>query len=416
MSESRALSQWEIDALLNQIPEGGTSEDVPEGTAPPVVSQVERPFARVIKTYDFRRPDKFSKEQWHTLQSMHETFARLTGAQFSSHLRTLVTVRLSSIDQGLYEEWQSQVPSQTACYVLSMEPLSGNIVVEFNHDVAAEVIDRLLGGNGLLLDRGRDLSEIELAMLRFFSRAMSAALAETWAAIVPVQPELQELGMDAGLIQIAGPNDVVITAFFEVNLGNHLGAMSICIPYTVIEPIASKLSAQVWHLSGGQRHQSARNRRIMETLLGDASMDVSVQLGSTDLPVRSALEMREGDTLMLDGRANQPLLLLVGGIPRFQCRPGLVGNRIAARVTEVIEQRSFDFDEGEELFDVTGVESTDAPVPITAAISQRNATPEPADAPPEQDAIDGETAELSPQGLNPAGLNPVDMDREAASA
>src|SRR5690606_11340376 len=121
MAETRALSQWEIDALLNRVP--GSPEDAAAALAP---AAPERSFSRVIKTYDFRRPDKFSKEQWTTLQSMHDHFARLIGAAFSSRLRTLVGVRLSSIDQGLYEEWQAQVPSETVCYVLSMRPLTGN--------------------------------------------------------------------------------------------------------------------------------------------------------------------------------------------------------------------------------------------------------------------------------------------------
>ena len=52
-----------------------------------------------------------------------------------------VSVRLSSIDQGLYEEWQAQVPSQTICYVLSVRPLSGNLVVEFNRQAIAGIDD-----------------------------------------------------------------------------------------------------------------------------------------------------------------------------------------------------------------------------------------------------------------------------------
>ena len=99
MAESRALSQWEIDALLNQIPESGEAID-PGLTRPGrPASRSERSFGSAIKPYDFRRPDKFSKEQWHTLQSMHETFARLVSSAFSSRLRSLVTVRLSSMPE-----------------------------------------------------------------------------------------------------------------------------------------------------------------------------------------------------------------------------------------------------------------------------------------------------------------------------
>ena len=376
MAESRALSQWEIDALLNQIPDSSTGSEESSVERPqPPAAQSERAFTRVIKNYDFRRPDKFSKEQWHTLQSIHETFARLVGAAFSSRLRTLVTVRLSSIDQGLYEEWQSQVPSQTVVYVLSMQPLQGNIAVEFSSDVAIEVIDRLLGGNAVLLDRGRDLGEIELALLRSFSRALITSLDEMWSAVAPVKPELQDLGLDAGLIQIASPNDVVISAFFEVDLGNHLGAMSICVPYTVLEPIAFKLSTQLWHGTGTRPRRSARTRRMVEALLGSAPVELTVELGAVELPVRSVLEMREGDTLVLDARADRPLPTFVGEDQRLRSRPGVVGNRIAVRVTEVMEDPQFDIgpDDGDDnvidfpvIPDTVGRE-TAAPAPSTAA-------------------------------------------------
>ena len=374
MAESRALSQWEIDALLNQIPESTSPDEGSEETPQSPIAQSERAFTRVIKNYDFRRPDKFSKEQWHTLQSIHETFARLVGAAFSSRLRTLVTVRLSSIDQGLYEEWQSQVPSQTVVYVLSMQPLQGNIALEFSSDVAIEVIDRLLGGNAVLLDSDRDLGEIELALLRSFSRPLITSLDEMWSAVVPVKPELQDLGLDAGLIQIAGPNDVVISAFFEVNLGNRLGAMSICMPYTVLEPIASKLSTQLWHGSGARPRPSARTRQMVEALLGSAPVDLTVELGAVDLPVRSVIEMREGDTLVLDARADRPLAMFVGEDPRLLSRPGVVGNRIAVRVTEVIERPQSDFGPDDEDDNVI-----DFPV-IADSIGDETATPAPATA------------------------------------
>src|ERR1700716_86666 len=149
MADNRALSQWEIDALLDQLPGTETAEETALRESGVALAS-DRPLHRGIRLYDFRRPDKFSREQWATLHSMYETFARIVGAAFSSRLRTLVTVRLSSLDQGLYEEWQAQVPSPTTCYVLSLQPLVGNIVIEFNSDVASEVVDRLLGGTGLL--------------------------------------------------------------------------------------------------------------------------------------------------------------------------------------------------------------------------------------------------------------------------
>jgi flagellar motor switch protein FliM len=338
MAESRALTQAEIDALLNQMPDptGGAGGDVDTAAPGAPLPAADRPLARLIKAYDFRRPDKFSKEQWHTLQSMHDTFARQVSAAFSSRLRALVTVRLSSIEQGLYEEWQSQVPGQTVCYVLSMAPLDGNLVLEFSTDFAADVVDRLLGGTGLLVPRDREIGEIEVALLRSFGRAVVNTLEDMWSTITPVQVELKDIGLDAGLVQIAGANDVVVTALFEVGIGNRLGAMSICLPYTVIEPLAPNLSAQLWRQSGNSRHDP-RVRAVIETSLRNTQLEVVVEAGSATVPVATVLEMREGDTLLLERRINEPLPVLVDGRPRFWCRPGVVSGNVAVRITESIE-------------------------------------------------------------------------------
>ena len=335
MAENRALSQSEIDALLNQIPEGG--EAVPDG-AVQAPTPLDTGFSRPVKAYDFRRPDKFSKEQWGTLQSMYEAFSRFAGAAFSSRLRTLSNIRLSSIDQGLYEEWQAQVPSQTACYVLSMQPMTGNIVVEFNLDVASEVVDRMLGGNGLLIDRTRDMSDVEVGLLRSFSSVIAQSLQEMWSAVVPVRSQLQDFGLDAGLIQVASPTDVVLTAFFEVSIGAHLGAMSICVPYTVLEPITSQLSAQVWFSSGRPQASTDEERSLMQALLARTAIELQVELGAVELPTSSMIDLEVGDTIVLDQRVGHPLDVRIDGRPRFRGLPGTSGKHLGLRVTEAVEQ------------------------------------------------------------------------------
>lgn len=341
MAETRALSQGEIDALLNQIPEGA-AEDEGDGPLLPVAPQREGHLTRTVKPYDFRRPDKFSKEQWTTIQTIHENLARQIGASFSSHLRSLVTVRLSSLEQGLYDEWQSQVPTQTACYVIGMAPLPGSIAIEFNQDVAAEVIDRLLGGTGILIDRSREVTEIETQLLRSFVVSMTSPLTDVWRNITVISPTLQDLVMDASVIHIAEDNDVVITAFFEVNLGNHLGAMSICTPYSVLEPIVPKLSTQAWRTADMPAQADGAVQKRMHTLLRRAVLELVVTLGSATLPARSVVGLEVGDTLVLESLAERPIELAVSGRARFFCRPGVVGKRMAVSITglasEVLEE------------------------------------------------------------------------------
>jgi len=335
MADARALSRWEIDALLTQLPVDGDPLEAGTDQLAPGGSQRGRGFARSIRPYDFRRPDRFSKEQWQTLQAMHETYARLAGTAFSSRLRELVQVRLSSLEQGLYAEWQAQVPARTVCYIYTLPALGGSVAIEFNYDVAAEVIDRLLGGTGVMVDRARELTEIEVALLRSFAAALEPALNGMWEHIAPVAPELSDLGHDPELIQLAGPNDVVVTAFFEINLGNHLGAMSMCTPYTVVEPVAGRLSHQLWLHAGAAVRRDDLTRRALEHSLRSAPLDISVSLGGANLPARALSNLAVGDTIVLDTRAEAALPLSVGGLERFRSRPGLVGRNVGVTITEV---------------------------------------------------------------------------------
>jgi len=334
MAEQRALSQWEIDALLNDLP-GDTTAAADQEAAP--ARRSDRSALSAIKSYDFRRPDKFSKEQWATLQSMHEQFSRVLGATFSSRLRTLVQVRLSTLEQGLYEEWQSQVASPTVCYVMSLRPMQGNLVVEFSSDIAAEVVDRLLGGNGALIDRARDLGEVEVGILRSFSRTFSHALQEMWSNVRPVEPSLQDVGQDPSLIQVAAPTDVVLNAFFEISIGSHQGAMSICLPYAVIEPVAPALSAQLWIASGQRQAVSEDERDSMERLIERSRIEMAVRLGTVDLPARVVAGLQEGDTFVLDARLGRPLDVVIGDRTRFKALPGTLGSHMGIQIADVVE-------------------------------------------------------------------------------
>jgi hypothetical protein len=123
--------------------------------------------------------------------------------------------------------------------------------------------------------------------------------------------------MDASLIQVAGPTDVVLTAFFEGDVGNHRGAMSIWVRYTVIEPIASRLSSHVWFSS--QRKLDERAVRAMEGLVSRMDVECDVRLGSVELPAATVAKMQEGDTLVLDT------------------------NRVAVQVADVVDEPIFEF-------------------------------------------------------------------------
>src|SRR5438309_1612222 len=159
---SKTLSQWEIDALLNSIG-NDDSAAVGAGGAVGVMPSIPE---RSIKLYDFRRPDRFSKEHIRAIQNIHETFARVTASSLSSYLRSATTVSLSWLEQVVYDEYIHHLANPTLVNLIELQPLSGRIVVELIMTLGLSMLDRMIGGPGQVSAGRSELTDIELALLR----------------------------------------------------------------------------------------------------------------------------------------------------------------------------------------------------------------------------------------------------------
>ncbi|HNT33410.1 MAG TPA: flagellar motor switch protein FliM, partial [bacterium] len=149
------LSQEEIDALLSALSSGEVAETEVEETPTKT---------KLVKTWDFRRPDRFSKDQTRTLQMLHEQFARYFSGLLSMHLRSLVEVKLTSVDQLTYDEFIRSLPNPTCLAILNMTPLEGQAMLEISPVISFSFVDRMMGGQGAEFTRNRELTEIEQAL------------------------------------------------------------------------------------------------------------------------------------------------------------------------------------------------------------------------------------------------------------
>src|SRR5215216_4049990 len=208
---SKTLSQWEIDALLNSL---GNEE---AASSPGNSGASTASDGRNVKLYDFRRPDKFSKEHIRAIQNIH------------------------------------QLSNPTLVNLIELQPLSGRIVVEMNMNLGLAMLDRMMGGPGQVNHRRAELTDIEMALLRTLGGTVSAALKDGWAAVADVQPVLVETVLNADLVQAALPGDIAALLLFEINTLGLSGMLSICVPHPVIEPLMDRLNTQAWFSSGSRK-------------------------------------------------------------------------------------------------------------------------------------------------------------------
>ncbi len=341
---TEVLSQDEIDQLLTAISAGDTeTEDF-------------RPVndTRKIKIYDFKRPDKFSKEQIRTVSIMHETFARLTTTSLSAQLRSMVHVHVASVDQLTYEEFIRSIPTPTTLAVINMDPLKGNAILEIDPSVTFSIIDRLFGGTGQGTKVQRDLTDIEQSVMEGIIVRILANMREAWTQVIDLRPRLGQIETNPQFAQIVPPSEMVVLVTLETKVGEEEGMMNFCIPYITIEPIISKLSSQFW-FSSVRRSSTTQYMGVLKEKLSSVDMDVVAEIGTINLPVRDVLTLRVGDVVRLSNvRVGDPFTLSVGNKKKFLCQAGVIGKKVAVQVLKKIAD--IEAEEFEEL----SVEGEDA--------------------------------------------------------
>lgn len=339
---SDILSQAEIEELLTSLSSDATGSDRPEphqvakkatGAGPNFGSY--SPKGKSFKggsyeLYDFRRPDKFSKEQLRTLQMLHDTFARLAGSSLSAYLRSQVNIDLISLEQVPYEEYLRSI-NQSVFTVMSLPPLTGQAVLEIEFGLVFTMIDRLLGGPGRNVSR-TSLTDIERPLVKQTVERMFAALKTAWEGIVIVSPGVEGMETSAQFVQIAPPSDIVVTILFEVRIGGARGAMSLCVPYLVLKPVTQKLSAQKWFVSTNRRH-NPQYRQQLSSQIQHSKVECAVQLGNARMSIEDFLSLRPGDIVRLDQKTEAELPLLVSNTPKFEGRTALNGKKLVFHVS-----------------------------------------------------------------------------------
>ncbi|MFA6936678.1 MAG: flagellar motor switch protein FliM [Treponema sp.] len=335
---NEVLSQDEIDQLLQAISSGESEAD----DFKPVSD------TRKIKIYDFKRPDKFSKEQLRTISNMHETFARLTTTSLSAQLRSLVHVHVASVEQITYEEFIRSIPTPTTLAVINMDPLKGMGVLEIDPSITFTMIDRLFGGTGATGGKvNRDLTDIEQSVMEGIIVRILANMREAWTQVIDLRPRLGQIETNPQFAQIVPPNEMVVLITMEIKIGEEEGMMNICIPYIVIEPIVSKLTTQ-FYFSTVRRTATTQYLGTIKEKLSDVEMDIVAEIGSINLPIKDVLGLRVGDVVRLTNiRVGEALTLSVGSKKKFYCQPGVVGKKMAVQVIGKIEETYAD--EFEEL-------------------------------------------------------------------
>lgn len=305
------LDQSEVDALLSAVSAGMAETGEPELFTRSQTKEHE------VREYDFKRPERVSKDQMRSLEAIHEGFARNFGASLSAFLRTIVEVRVATIEQLTYSEFIHSLPNPTCFNLLSAKPLEGQLCLEISPLIIYPIIDRLLGGSSAeLFIPQRPLTTIEWRLVERITNRAVATLTEVWSNLINVQFELAETESNPHLVQIVAPNEVVVVIGLELKMGNRAGTLTLCIPFNVIEPVMSRLATQGW-LAYQRKGPDPRQRERITAQLKSAEVEVRLFLAQTSITMNDLLQLQPGDIIQTDKPATSELVLQVRDRSKF---------------------------------------------------------------------------------------------------
>jgi flagellar motor switch protein FliM len=329
------LDQSEVDALLAAVDSGQVQQG--DSTPPPQVFSTRGRAQIEVQIYDFKRPERVSKDQMRALEGLHEGFGRNFGAALSGYLRTIIEVSVAHIEQLTYSEFIHSLPNPTCFNLLKAEQLDGQLCLEISPLIIYPVIDRLLGGsNADLFIPQRPLTQIEQRLVQRITDRATHHLSEAWSNLTPVTFSVHDFESNPQLVQIVPPNETVVVVGFELKMGNRAGTMSLCIPYNVIEPIMGVLAAQNWFSYQRKGGQEDHAKKLTKNV-SNAPIEMRAFLARTTMKLNDLLNLQLGDIITTDKPCAGDAFVQVEGRNKFFAQVGQMRGNRSIRVTRITQ-------------------------------------------------------------------------------
>jgi flagellar motor switch protein FliM len=308
---TKVLSQEEVDSLLRGMSDGEIEVETDVGVDD----------SGVIP-YDLTNQDRIIRGRMPTLEIINDRFARLFRTTLSAAVRKVVDVSTTSVDMIKFGEFMRALPVPTSLHIFKMDPLRGHAILVIESKLVFNLVETFFGGAGQseMKIEGRDFTPIEHRLTKKVVMLILEDMEKAWRPVHDIKTEYARTEINPQFASIVPPTDVVVVIKFELEMDQAAGTITMCIPYSTIEPIRGKLYA------GFQSDQLEVDHVWMQRFqhqLREAAVNFRVILGTTHLRSRELLNLQVGDIIQLDQDVSDPLFAEVQGVRKFRGIPGL---------------------------------------------------------------------------------------------
>lgn len=332
MAYEQLLSQDEVDALLQGVT--GEADHV----------AVQPTALQGVQVCNLGTQERIVRGRMHTLEIINERFARQLRGGLFNFMRRSSDISVGTVHIQKYSEFVRHLPVPANINLVHMKPLRGTALFVFDPNLIFLVVDNLFGGDGRFIMRveGRDFTQTEQ---RIITRLLSLTLdsyGTAWQSLYPLEFEYVRAEMHAKLANIAAPNELVVNTTFHIEFGPIGGALHVCIPYAMLEPIRDMLSNPL------QGEVEVDKRWVKQLSQQAQSADVKLRAEFITIPstIGQVLKLKAGDVLPIN--MPETITAKVDGVPVMECGFGTSNGRYALRVKQMINHQDSDFSKGSD--------------------------------------------------------------------
>jgi flagellar motor switch protein FliM len=332
MAYDQPLSQDEVDALMQGV------TGAAEASAPAA------PAGDALPRFNLGAQERIVRSRMHTLEVINERFARHLRGALLNFMRRNADISVGAVQIQKYGDFIRHLPVPANINLLQMKPLRGTALFVFDPQLVFLVVDNLFGSDGRYHMRveGRDFTPTEQRIIKRLLDLTLESYGVAWQAVYPLNFEYIRAEMHAKMANIVAPTEVVINTTFQIEFGPIGGALHVCMPYSMIEPIRALLSNPL-------QDEIEVDKRWVKQLthqMQSADVELHAEFVTLQTTIGKALALKAGDVLPIDLPGT--IVGKVGGIPVMECSYGTSSNRYALRVEKMIRHQDPPSSKGSE--------------------------------------------------------------------
>lgn len=316
------LSQNQIDDLIKNMSSNAE-----------VIVPIKKERVRV---YDFKKPNKFTREQIRTFEDIYGNFSKIISLKLSDRLRANCFLDVNYIEEQTFFEYTNSIPKSSLIGVYKINNFDSYVSIELSYSTSYSIIDLMLGGNGNENVEFNGYTDIEMNLVKRVLKMLSQPIIDVWSNYVDLEVDLERLENVGQHIQIAAPNDVIAIITIKAEIANKEGFLNFCIPYSLVDPVLKEFNSTQKFSNTLKENDKSYEEYIKEEIV-DNSVEISCCLGKAYLTLDDISKMQVGDVIKLKRTMNEKAEVMINNKPKFLADIGIKNNKYAIMISNTVE-------------------------------------------------------------------------------